>query len=212
MELLCLLSSFLSLLRDSTSKSLLQFFIQDYPRSRALILEKATETKEKIKIQKSLGDEPGHIEEGPPHGTSGQAAEAHFLNESTFSHLCAPFPALVAPGTNTALPVHLASCVLQHTFEGHFLLTVQMMILFIFIIILACVTPTVVNGAIQSLQIRHAIYLNIAVNLTGCIYSVCKMFFCSVLNLLPFKLIKSFCSHLQQLLKSMFKYSSLNCM
>lgn len=77
----------------------------------------------------------------------------------------------------------------------------QMMILFIFIIILACVAPTAVNGAIQSLQMRRAIYLNIAVNLTGCIYGIWKMFFCSVLNLLPFKLIKCFCSHLQQLLK-----------
>ena len=124
MELLCLSSRLLFLLRDSTSKSLLQFFIQHYTRSGALILEKATETKEELKDQKSLRDEPGHAEKGPPHGTSGQAAEACSLNQPTFSHPCAPFPALVAPGVNTALPVHLTSCVLQHTFEGHFLLTV----------------------------------------------------------------------------------------
>lgn len=95
------------------------------------------------------------------------------------------------------LPVVYCSIHLKDTSCWQF----QMMILFIFIIILACVAPTVVNGAIQSLQIRHAIYLNIAVNLTGCIYGVWKMFFCSVLNLVPFKLINSFCSHLQQLLQ-----------
>lgn len=77
----------------------------------------------------------------------------------------------------------------------------QLMILFTFIIILDCVAPIVVNMAIQSLQVRHAIYLNIAMNLTGCIYGVWKMFFWSVLNLLAFKLIKFFCSCLQQLLK-----------
>lgn len=100
----------------------MQLFIQRYPGRRALILEKKTEAKEELKSQESLRYEAGQAEEGAPDGTSGQAAESRFLNQ--FPHPCALLPALVAPGTNTALPVHLTSWVLQNTFEGHFLLTI----------------------------------------------------------------------------------------
>lgn len=201
MELLCPLSSLLFLLRDSTSKSLLQFLTHHHPRSKALVLEgdwgkrgtrnprshseisqvtprKALLTALQGRLQKrAFWTSPPfltHVLHSLPWWHQGQILHSQFIS-----------------------PVVCRSIHLKDTSCWQF----QMMTLFIFIIILACVAPTVVNGAIQSPQIRHAIYLNIAVNLTGCIYGVWKMFFCSVLNLLPFKLIKSFCSHLQQLLK-----------
>ena len=170
-----LLPSPLLLLRGSTSKSLLQFLTQRYPKSRALILEKKAEAKEELKKQNSLRDEPGNVEEGPPHSTAGQQHAfwtsppflTHVLHSLPWWHpgqtLCSQF---ISPAVYCGTRLKDTSC-------WHF----QMIILFIFTIILVCVAPTVVNGAIQSLQIRHAIYLNIAVNLTGCIYGVWIMFF-----------------------------------
>lgn len=52
MELLCLLPSLLFLLRDSV-QNLLKFFVQNCTRNEALILEKATDTKEELEKQKS---------------------------------------------------------------------------------------------------------------------------------------------------------------
>lgn len=116
-----------------------------------------------------------------------------------FSPVCS-MPCLLMPQTGTVLPFISLIVYCSTHLKGTSCSLFQMMILFIFIIILACVTPTVVKESIQSRQIRHAIYLNIVVNLTGCTYGLWKMVFSSVLNLLCFKLIKSFCSH-QQLLK-----------
>lgn len=116
-----------------------------------------------------------------------------------FPPVCS-IPCLVVPGTGTVLSFISLIVHCSIHLKGTSCWLFQMMSLSILIIISAYVTPTVVKGSTQSLQIRHAVYPNIAVNLTGCTYGLWKMVFSSVLNLFCFKLIKSFCSH-QQLLK-----------
>lgn len=208
-ELLSLLSNLLLLLKDSTSKSFLQFFTQHYTGSGAQMLDNATEAKDELKNQ---------VTQAWARSRRGRTFSRHI--RAGCSLLCEPHPPFLTqvPSflpwchqgqilcSQFTSPVVYSSIHLKDTFCWLFHRT----IVFIFIIIQACVTPMAVNRAIQSLRIRHAIYLSIAVNLTGCIYGAWKMFFCSVLNLLPCKLIMSFCSYLQQLLKRKKQSTWLN--